>query len=95
MSLRSHLQQREVVEDVARQSWKFGRRAVIDRGLAYYDAHPADAERVRSGMRAMGLDASDAALGLTLEGIIAEKTGAKDVDAGKVADALDQILGVK
>ena len=70
MSLKDHLQTRENIERVSRESWKFSRRAILEQGLGYYDAHPEDVERVRSSLEFMGLDASPRGVSGALEGIV-------------------------
>jgi lauroyl/myristoyl acyltransferase len=71
MSLKDHLQTREILEAVARQSWKHGRTTVLEQGMAYYDGHAEDVAQVRSNIGAMGLDDSDAAVSRALAGIVA------------------------
>jgi lauroyl/myristoyl acyltransferase len=71
MSLKDALQVRELVETVTKQSWSFGRAAVLERGLAYYDEHPGDVERIRQNLEHMGLDGSQGAVRASLEGVIA------------------------
>lgn len=71
MSLKDHLQTRENLGIVAKNSWKHGRREILDRGMAYYEGHPEDVARVRENMQSVGLDASDEPLARALEGIIA------------------------
>ncbi len=71
MSLKDHLQTRENLEMVARQSWKLGRSGIVGRGMAYYESHPEDLERVRANLEAMGLAHDDAALARATEGIVA------------------------
>jgi lauroyl/myristoyl acyltransferase len=70
MSLKTHLQTREHLERVARESWRFGRQAILESGMAYYDAHPEDVDLVRRNLEFMGLDRSAEALGRALEGIV-------------------------
>ena len=70
MSLKDHLQTRENIERVSRTSWKFARRAILEQGMAYYESHPEDVERVRSNLEFMGLDATQPAVTAALEGII-------------------------
>lgn len=70
MSLKNHLQTRENLELVSRESWKYGRQTIIERGLAYYDEHPDDADRVARNLEAMGLDASPESVRRALEGIV-------------------------
>jgi lauroyl/myristoyl acyltransferase len=70
MSLKQDLQTRDNLELVAGQSWKHGRRAILERGMAYYDRHPDDVARVRDNMAAVGLDHSDESVRSALEGIV-------------------------
>jgi lauroyl/myristoyl acyltransferase len=70
MSLRDQLQTRESIETVSKQSWRHGREDILHKGLAYYDAHPGDVERVRENLALMGLDASPEAVRRACEGIV-------------------------
>jgi lauroyl/myristoyl acyltransferase len=70
MSLKEHLQTRENIERVARESWKFSRSAILEQGLSYYESHPQDVDRVRSNLEHMGLDASPESVRSALEGIV-------------------------
>jgi len=62
MSIGAHLATAENLELVKKSSWKYGRPKIIELGMRYYEAHPADAELVAANLDRMGLPSDGAAL---------------------------------
>ncbi len=71
MSVGKHLLIPPNLDLVKRLSWKFGRPKIIDQGMRYYEANPAEVERIVRNLEYMGLPASGAGLEAVLEQIVA------------------------
>lgn len=69
MSIGASLLTKENLDLVKRSSWKLGRPKVIEQGLRYYDAHPAEVEQVSRNLEYMGLPSTGADLDETLRHI--------------------------
>lgn len=70
MSISSFLLTKENLELVGSNSWKFGRPKIIDIGMAYYDAHPDDVQRIVDNLAYMGKPNSGAALDEVLRELV-------------------------
>lgn len=71
MSVGAALLNPENLELVRKCSWKFGRPQIIEQGLAYYAAHPADVQQIADNLAYLGLPAAGAALDAVLTDIVA------------------------
>lgn len=62
MGIGSSLLNKENLELVGKNSWKFGRPQIVDLGMRYYEEHPADVERIAKNLEYMGLPSRGAGL---------------------------------
>lgn len=57
--LGAHIQTKENMEMVAKESWKFGREKFIPIGMQFFKEHPEEVEQVVQNMKAFNLNTSE------------------------------------
>ena len=68
MSISSFLLNKENLELVGKNSWKFGRPLIVDQAMGYYDQHPAEVDRIAGNLAFFGLPST----GADLDGVLRE-----------------------
>ncbi len=69
MAIGKYLLTKELLELTGKKSWKFGRPAIIEKGMKYYDEHPEDVDRIVKNLEYAGLRSTGRYLDEVLEGI--------------------------
>ncbi|MBN2802464.1 MAG: hypothetical protein JXR91_05185 [Deltaproteobacteria bacterium] len=70
MSIGSFLASKENIEFVGKNSWKFGRNFILNKGLDYYNTNPDEAEQIKNNMERIGLAAGKEEVNETIQHIV-------------------------